>query len=202
MKREDKNQLTRGKILASAVAEFARHGYEAGSLNTICQAGGISKGIIYHYFASKDELYLSCLETCFNALTAYLSDQLEGGVASGDRLADYFDARMAFFKAHGDYARLFCGAVVFPPEHLKAAIAERRRAFDGLNQAVLRDIMGQNRLRPDLSEDEVIRVFQQFQDFLNASYQSAFGSSVDVVRHESDCRSALHIFLYGILSRE
>lgn len=51
MNREDKNQQTKAKIVNSAMLEFARHGYEAGSLNSICRYGGISKGVIYHYFA-------------------------------------------------------------------------------------------------------------------------------------------------------
>ena len=62
MNREEKNRQTRAKILAGATAEFAAHGYEAASLNTVCLSGGISKGIIYHYFESKDELYLACLK--------------------------------------------------------------------------------------------------------------------------------------------
>ena len=56
MKREEKNQLTRCKILDSACKEFAIHGFEAGSVHALCQDGGVSKGIIYPYFSSKEQL--------------------------------------------------------------------------------------------------------------------------------------------------
>ena len=46
MKREEKNQQTRRRIMESALAEFARQGYGASSVNTICAAEGISKSII------------------------------------------------------------------------------------------------------------------------------------------------------------
>jgi len=69
MKREERNQRTRDLILKSAVHEFATHGYEAASMNVICEVSHVSKGNMYHYFASKEELYLTCLQTCFTGLT-------------------------------------------------------------------------------------------------------------------------------------
>ena len=50
MKREDKNQLTYKKIFDGALIEFANNGYESSSVNNICSAQNISKGIVYHYF--------------------------------------------------------------------------------------------------------------------------------------------------------
>ncbi|MEG1873185.1 MAG: TetR/AcrR family transcriptional regulator, partial [Ruthenibacterium sp.] len=61
MKRDEKNLASRRKILDSALAEFGANGYGLSSINTICSAGGISKGILYHYFKDKDELYLACV---------------------------------------------------------------------------------------------------------------------------------------------
>ena len=55
MKREEKNQQTQRRIMDSALAEFAEKGYGGSSVNTICAAQGISKGIIYHYFENKDD---------------------------------------------------------------------------------------------------------------------------------------------------
>ena len=71
MKREEKNQQTRRRIMDSALAEFSKQGYGASSVNTICASQDISKGIIYHYFKSKDDLFLACIEECFSQLTEY-----------------------------------------------------------------------------------------------------------------------------------
>ena len=62
MKREEKNLQTRRRIMDSALNEFSKQGYGASSINTICSAQGISKGIIYHYFKTKDDLFLACVE--------------------------------------------------------------------------------------------------------------------------------------------
>ena len=63
----------------SALAEFSGQGYGASSVNNICSAQGISKGIIYHYFKTKDDLFLACVKECFSLLTAYLSKRMQQG---------------------------------------------------------------------------------------------------------------------------
>lgn len=69
MKREEKNQQMRRRIMDSALTEFSKKGYGASSVNTICSAQEISKGILYHYFDTKDGLFLACVTECFTLLT-------------------------------------------------------------------------------------------------------------------------------------
>ncbi|NLN27629.1 MAG: TetR/AcrR family transcriptional regulator [Firmicutes bacterium] len=45
------------RILDAAMAEFARYGYEQASTNRIVQAAGIGKGMLFHYFKSKLDLF-------------------------------------------------------------------------------------------------------------------------------------------------
>ena len=47
----------RDKILNAAYKEFAEHGYEKASTNAIVKNAGISKGTLFNYFNSKNELY-------------------------------------------------------------------------------------------------------------------------------------------------
>ena len=47
----------RDKILNAAIEEFARFPYEKASTNNIVQNAGISKGLLFHYFNSKQALY-------------------------------------------------------------------------------------------------------------------------------------------------
>lgn len=47
----------RDKIINAALAEFAANGYEKASTNGIVKNAGISRGLLYHYFKDKKELY-------------------------------------------------------------------------------------------------------------------------------------------------
>jgi TetR/AcrR family transcriptional regulator len=46
------------RILNAALKEFAQKGYENASTNGIVKSAGISKGLLFHYFKNKKELYL------------------------------------------------------------------------------------------------------------------------------------------------
>ena len=72
MKQEEKSALARRRILDAAMREFADKGYEGASLNTVCAENGISKGIIYHHFRDKSELYLLCVAAAVAAACAGL----------------------------------------------------------------------------------------------------------------------------------
>lgn len=202
MKREEKNQQTRQKIVDSALKEFSEKGYGAGSVNTICSSGGVSKGIIYHYFDTKDEIYLTCVEMCFRALTDYLEENLcLEGKSAKEQLEAYFHTRLSFFCTWPVYQRIFCDAVMTPPRHLREAVSERRADFDKLNIIILDQMISPLKLRAEFSRDEVIDTFRQYQDYINAKYQMDDTEYIDMEAREQSCQKALNILLYGIIDK-
>ena len=199
MKREEKNRISRRKIIDSAKREFAEKGYGGSSVNTICASGDISKGVLYHYFRDKDEIYLTCVRSCFDELTDCL--RREVGNRAGDvpqRLERYFQTRVAYFSEHPDEQRLFCDAVVSPPAHLEAEIAGCRGAFDAFNIEVLGAILDSAPLRGDVTREEIVDTFRFYQDFVNANTRREESAA----QRERSCSRALSIFLYGVISRE
>ena len=51
--------------------------YDAVSLNAICGKYQIAKGLIYHNFKNKDELYLYCVKKSFEKLMSYMEEGKE-----------------------------------------------------------------------------------------------------------------------------
>lgn len=198
MKREEKNQQTKRRIMDSALAEFSQQGYGASSVNTICSAQGVSKGIVYHYFRTKDDLFLACVDECFHLLTEYMKANIKlEKNRPEEQMEEYFQVRTNFFREHPVYQGLFCEAVITPPAHLKAEIQQRKRPFDALNVQILEDMLSPVSLRPQIAKAEVIDTFRQFQDFINAKYQVG-----EFDAHEEICQKALNILLYGIIDRK
>ena len=68
MKKEEKTKQTCEKIVHAATIEFGSRSYDAVSLNAICGKYQIAKGLIYHNFKNKDELYLYCVKKSFEKL--------------------------------------------------------------------------------------------------------------------------------------
>ncbi|MDL2258153.1 TetR/AcrR family transcriptional regulator [Eubacteriales bacterium OttesenSCG-928-K08] len=199
MKREEKNLHSRRKILDAALREFAAQGYGLSSINTICSEGDISKGVLYHYFKDKDEIYLACVNECFDMLTAHLQEHTARNNNKG--VQAYFDARLLFFKKQPLYQRLFCDALISPPPHLKEEICKSKEAFDALNVSVLTNFLRGKKLRDSITMEQAIETFRLFQDFVNARYQMQPGSAFDIAAHEEVCSRSLNILLYGVMER-
>ena len=198
MKREEKNKTTKRRIMDNALAEFSKQGYGASSVNTICSAQGISKGIIYHYFRNKDELFLACVEECFSLLAEYLKTKMQTVKGNLEQqLEAYFKTRGDFFIENPIYQKIFCEAIIAIPDHLKEKIKKRKQAFDVLNIQILEKMLEPSSLRPQISKDYVIELFSQFQDFINAKYQVE-----DFKAHEENCKKSLNILLYGVIDRK
>lgn len=187
--------------------EFSRRGYEGASLNTVWAVKGISKGIIYHHFKDKDELYLLCVKTCFDAFTAYLrtaSDSLTGTVQ--ERLQDYFNARLRFFSENPEYLGIFIDASFHPAEKLLPQISTLRQDFDALNISVLTELLKSESLRPGLSVELVVNDFRMYMDYFNMHFKATSCdtcSQEDLLQeHEKQCHRQLNILLYGVLNEK
>jgi AcrR family transcriptional regulator len=202
MKREEKNQLSKDKILNAAIAEFGIKSYENASLNNICSDNNISKGLIYHYFANKDELYLCCVKACFDDLTKFLDGEKYDFTNFQKGINQYLVVRYRFFNEYPNYGNLFLGTVLQPPAHLKKKIKELRKGFDAQGIRYYKTALEHIVLRENITEDEVMEYFFIFQEMFNGYFgskayeNSNFNSLIEA--HEMKLSKILNMMLYGI----
>ena len=199
MKKEEKTELTKERILAAALKEFGEKGYYGASLNTICSAG-ISKGLLYHNFENKDAVYLACMERCFARLTEYLRSQ-----EIGSDMRRYTDARLHFFQENEYEARMFFEAILQPPAALEAQVKEVKKDFDELNREICSKILETIPLRRGITRDDVMEHFDLMQRMFNGYFSSPSYNQMgfqDVMKaHELNLTKFLDFLLYGIAER-
>lgn len=71
-------------MLAAAAAAFARDGFASASLADIARACGVSKSLVYHYHASKEDMLFAVMRTHLAALRAA---GIDAGVNNADQSA-------------------------------------------------------------------------------------------------------------------
>jgi len=86
-----KAELTRRRILDTALSLFASRGYEETTMRDIAAEAGCSLGLAYRYFASKEEMVLELYRNCSREHTIYVNTTLPPGT-----LADRFQKTMRF----------------------------------------------------------------------------------------------------------
>ncbi|WP_369044299.1 TetR/AcrR family transcriptional regulator [Streptomyces sp. Midd1] len=66
------------QVLAVATEEFGRNGYEATTVAAVAARVGVTKPLVHHYFGSKEELYLACLDPVGDGLLDAIRDAMAG----------------------------------------------------------------------------------------------------------------------------
>jgi AcrR family transcriptional regulator len=67
----------RSQLLSLAQAAFASSSYDEVSIDDLARAAGVSKGLLYHYFPSKRELYLATVREAAERLLARIVPEPE-----------------------------------------------------------------------------------------------------------------------------
>ncbi|PGV49557.1 TetR/AcrR family transcriptional regulator [Bacillus sp. AFS037270] len=57
------------RIINAAIKEFAQKGYDKASTNEIVKEAEISKGILFHYFKNKKQMFLFLFDHCIQIIT-------------------------------------------------------------------------------------------------------------------------------------
>lgn len=68
--------VKRGQILDGAHRVFMKMGYDAASMNDVTREAGVSKGTIYVYFQSKEELFAALIERAKGLFTESVRELL------------------------------------------------------------------------------------------------------------------------------
>ena len=84
------------EILESATRVFARHGYQTADVQWIADELKLSKGTIYNYFPSKEELFLACVDRGVAQLNQHID-------AFAGRHADVIDQMSAAIVAYLEF---------------------------------------------------------------------------------------------------
>lgn len=145
------------RLLAEATRLFAERGYDRTSVQEIVEAAGVTKGALYHYFGSKDDL----LHEIYGRVLRLQTERLDAIVARPaevpDRLAEAAaDVVVTSIENLDDTKIFFRSMHQLSPEKQKAVRSERRRyheTFRSLIEEGQRDGHFRAELRPDLVVD-------------------------------------------------
>lgn len=206
MKKEEKTKRTYEKILAAAIEEFGTNSYDSASLTTICNKNQISKGLLYHNFKSKDDLYLCCVKACFGELTAFLRKDGFPADTIRDSMQQLLHKRQDFLQGNPYYSNIFFHTVLQPPVHLRKEIREIRREFDDFFADYYKKLFEKLKLRDGITADAAAEYFIIFQEMFNGYFQSKSYEQNDfhalIQDHELNLSKILDIILYGMVEQK
>jgi AcrR family transcriptional regulator len=141
------------RLLTAASRLFAERGFALTSVQDIVERAGVTKGAMYHYYTSKDDL----LQQIYTRLLAVQSERLVG-IAESDRpvrerlQTAAVDVVVTTLEHLDDATVSWRSMHMLPPERLAEVRADRRR-FHERFRALIEQGQREGVLRADVSPD-------------------------------------------------
>ncbi|MFI6323706.1 TetR/AcrR family transcriptional regulator [Nonomuraea sp. NPDC050556] len=154
-----KEEPVRQRLISEATRLFAEQGFEGTSVQEIVIAAGVTKGAMYHYFDSKDdllhEIYARVLRMQMDRLTQIadgpgtIPERLHAAAADVvETTAENLDDSKIFFRSMH----------LLAPETQKSVRAERRRYHERF-RALIADGQRQGDFRDEIPAEIVVDFF-------------------------------------------
>jgi TetR/AcrR family fatty acid metabolism transcriptional regulator len=128
-------EARRRAILEAAVRVFARKGAHATRVGDIAAEAGVSHGLLYHYFSSKDEVLETVIADSWGRLVDALRTVVEGDGEPDEKLRHVVAILLRSWRFEPDAVRVLVREVGRGPK-LEAHVDELRDAFHSIRAIV------------------------------------------------------------------
>lgn len=199
MKREERTKLTKERIIKYAIIEFGTNGYDHAVLNRICD-NGIPKGLLYHNYPSRDDVYLACVEQSFADLLHALESK-----SIGNDIHQYTNTRMSFFRKNPHEASIIFDSLLGRPECLIEQVKKIRAPFNQYNLIFFKQVLANIPLRNNLTEEDALAYLSVLQTAFNVRFLSETQGTLtpkEIKKHENMLLKLIDTILYGIVEED
>jgi AcrR family transcriptional regulator len=124
------NDQRRAQLLELAKRAFSDRAYDDVSIDDLARDANISKGLLYHYFPTKRDLYIAGLREIADALVEAIT-RIPDSLAPIDRMRTAVDAYLEHITRHSRaFVALMRGGIGSDPEVAAVIESVRTRLFD------------------------------------------------------------------------
>jgi len=138
----------RERILLEASKLFAQSGYENSSIGELAAAIGVSKPAIYHYFATKQDIYDAIILRALQGLTDAVVPAVGAQPAPLDKLRVFMTAHAAYLESnYWSFVAMLVGFSGMSPSY-RGDAARLRDTYEGLLRQILEQGAREGVFRP------------------------------------------------------
>jgi AcrR family transcriptional regulator len=196
----ERSAETRRRILDAAATCFVRYGFGRTRVDDVARAAGVSRALVYGYFASKPRLLRAVQEDAIAEWFARVERAVARAQGSEGALAAWLRMSLAESEFHPLLRALFADEAVAASAHWEEVSARAREAWLARLAELLRRGMEAGRLRPDLDVEATAAVLRAMHVGLIQQVH-ADPPRVSVAR-DRQIEAAVEIMLAGIRTGE
>lgn len=158
-----KSEITKQKILKAAEAAFAEKGFYGARVDEITENAGVNKRMIYAYFGSKENLYITVLDNVYQRLATSEEELLSEESDPIDAVKRLIRHDFEFLAGNASFVKMVMWENLNEAKYMKQsdAVPIKRTAMKFLRKK-LNEGMEQGIFRADLDVEETILFINLF----------------------------------------
>lgn len=145
----DEREERRRVILASAVREFAQHGFFAARIRDIAAGAGIAEGTIYLYFGGKDDLLLTAFREMVDAFCGAVTEILAAELPFPERLERFIQLQFRSIERDPAVATVLLLESRQSSKFYGGAVRDVLRSYAAAIDELLASGVSEGAIRPD-----------------------------------------------------
>jgi len=186
----------REEILDQAARVFAERGYPGTDVQVVADALEVSKGTVYRYFPTKQELFLAAVDRGMRRLREHVDGTAARADGPLDQIGSAVCAYLAFVEANPELVELLTQERAEFKDRKKPTYFEHRDVHIGKWQELLRSLISQGRVR-DVPPERITDVVGYA--LYGAMFTNYFAGPRKSFEHQA--KDILDIVFHGILTR-
>jgi TetR/AcrR family transcriptional regulator len=147
------------RIINAAIKEFAQKGYDKASTNEMVKEAGISKGLLFHYFKNKKQLFFFLFDYCYNLV----ADEFYRKVDLTER--DFFKRirqavliKMDLQQQYPDILTFIQEAFMQDSPEIKDEFDKKKLELNAINIGIIYDGIDISKFRDDVDVQKILKV--------------------------------------------
>lgn len=164
------------ELFNACFAEFAQYGYDKANTNRICEAAGVSKGLLFHYFGSKKSLYILCVEQCIADVLGLFDGFSTDDMSFAEAISAYGSRKLHFFEEHPLHYRLLIGAFMNTPNDVKTELSARYAELTAMSAGIITALIKKLDLKPQVSEQAAMQLVSAVIGVMEQKYMPVVAS--------------------------
>ncbi|MBN2795087.1 MAG: TetR/AcrR family transcriptional regulator [Clostridia bacterium] len=144
------------QIIETALYMFLNNGVLQTSLIDIAKSLNLTKGAIYHYFRSKDELLFASFDLIVMGMESYITPLEDHNISLKDTFGILYEIMVSqnTEEVTGQYEFLLYCSRTYP--ELKSKLIEATHKFNGVIKGKILEDIKKGKVRQDLDLDHVL----------------------------------------------
>lgn len=176
-KGENSSEDKRKRILEAALEEFSKYGYTLCSTNIITEKAQVSKGLLFHIFHSKKQLYLTLVNNCIEDLKEALNKLDLKKEDFFQMLKGSSEGKLLFYTNNQNHYRLLCEAFYNTPKEVKEELGSLLSSLTSSSYSLIYETFQKEPLRQGVNRNKALELIMMTFSSLEKKYLNIILSS-------------------------